>query len=100
MRCVWFAIAVVTQESMPPLSNTTAFGFCSPAIPALNPLRRRIPDELVKLQPQAHRERVGQDPLGQFTGAQSGPRSGRVRKYGRVQHLSHAFSKAVPGGEI
>ena len=60
-------MAAVTHESMPPLSRTTALDFSAMLRPCIqnvsDALRRRIPDEFVQLQPQPHRQPVGQNPF-------------------------------------
>src|SRR2546428_164478 len=66
----WRAMATATQESMPPLSRTTARGL-SPGF--LSMTRVRVsdpahvggPDVLVDLELQADRQAIGQDPFSQ-----------------------------------
>src|SRR5882762_7997404 len=95
------AMAVLTQESIPPLSSTIAF-FTSlmflsartrrsavsfPLFISLllyfsisNAFRRRVPDEFVQLQSQAHRQTIGKDPFRQHARLQPLPFPSRVFK--------------------
>src|SRR5207245_5834601 len=106
------AMAVLTQESIPPLSSTTAFLvsliflfffllrsylFTSSF---LNSLRRRIPNKLVQLQSQPHRQAVRQDPFCQLARLQPRPFSLWIFKHRRQQNLSYALCQSMLSREF
>src|SRR2546425_6394721 len=103
-------MAAVTHESMPPLNKTTALGFSvnSPPLalsfafcpcPSDSP-HRRVPDKLVQLQSQPHRQAIGQNPLAQLPRAHSWPRTFCVVHDRREDHLMNALGPAMPRGEV
>src|SRR5260370_42131082 len=108
------AIAVHTQESIPPLNRTTAFresfiksfvnsrapeflhsslrNHCALSVSALsfffftresNTLGRRVPDELVQLQTQPHRQAVTQNPFREHSRLEPRPLPLRIFEYRR-----------------
>src|SRR5947208_2407941 len=107
------AMAVLTQESIPPLSSTTAFLvsliFCFSlyfvtswlfASLFLNSLRRRIPNKLVQLQSQPYRQAVRQDPLRQLARLQPRPFSPWIFKHRRKQNFSYTSHESVLSREF
>src|SRR6267378_1790158 len=122
------AIAVLTQESIPPLKSTTAlresffkslfnstapaFGIllCEISAPSASPrclflsffftrksnaLGCRVPNELVQLQSQPHRQSVSQYPLHQHARLEARPLPLRIFEHRREQNLFHPPRQAV-----
>src|SRR5262252_1534382 len=105
------AIAVVTQESIPPLSSTTArleslifsslevtcwahYGVTS-LFRLIHAFRRWIPNKLVQLQSQPHRQAIRQDPFRQLARLEPGPFSLWIFKHGRKENFSYTPCQRV-----
>src|SRR5215467_2311594 len=96
-------MAVPTQESIPPLNNTTAFResliFTSFSLllyfVSSNALRRWVPNKLVQLQSQPHCQTIRQDPFRQLAWFEPRPFALWVFKHGRKQNLSHTPRQPV-----
>src|SRR6266446_4271441 len=121
LPCRSRAMAVLTQESIPPLRSTTAFLTSLMFLPARtrrsavsfplfislllyfsisNTFRRRIPDKFVQLQSQPHRQTIGKDPFGQHARLQTLPFPFRVFKHRREQNLLHAPRQSMLQREV
>src|SRR6266436_2051119 len=119
--CSSRAMAVLTQESIPPLSSTTAFLRSLMSLSARtrrstvpfplfislllyfsisNALRRRVPDEFVQLQSQPHRQTISKDPFGQRARLQPLPFPFRVFKHRREQNLLHTPRQSMLQREV
>src|SRR5579884_280159 len=123
-RWVSRAMAAVTQESMPPLTRTTAVGSPdavifflphqytapaagpslpfpgrsqpAPSIPAsLDAPCGRVPDELVKLQAQPDGQPILENPLRQLRRSQPRPATGGISEHRREDHLVHPPGQAM-----
>src|SRR5207302_1454382 len=103
-------MAAVTHESMPPLNKTTALGFSVNSRPLAlsftfcpcpsDSPHRRVPDKLVQLQSQPHRQAIGQNPLAQLPRAHSRPRTFWAVHARREDHLMTALGLPVLRGEV
>lgn len=102
------AMAVVTQESMPPLSRTIAVGLAGLPVEwgscgmwlGLDALGRGVPDEFVELEAEANGQGFGEDPLSEFARAEAGPGAIGVGKNGREEESADAGGEVVGGDEV
>src|SRR5690606_23413199 len=84
-------MASTTAESMPPDTRTTAFFTCdsiaSMGVPGSAP-GLVVPEDLVQLHLEAHRQAVGDDPVGQLA-------RGQLRLAGREQHVAARMDRML-----
>src|SRR4029077_4597925 len=97
-------MAAETHESIPPLRSTTACLWILPIKPSysllLDALGSRIPNEFMKLQPEAHRQSVRKNPFHQNARQQTPPFPFRVVKYRGKQHGAHFLGELMLQGKV
>src|SRR5438132_8200865 len=121
------AIAVLTQESIPPLKSTTAFRetfistLATDRVPVFsysslrplclcvtscfsrgssNSLGSRVPNKFVELQPEPHRQSVRENPFHEHARLEARPLPLRILEHRRKQNLFHTLGQPALQSEI